>query len=129
MSLKNITLVSCSWVLFNSEGDSKILDLDKYSILKRLGIHARDLRILDPLLSYPSTILGRERAIIINLEVLFVTICVISKFFLFFLIILLSFFGVNFDSCLWVLCFSAYQGYYHSRGGNPFLIIARTHLT
>ncbi|XP_057517609.1 magnesium transporter MRS2-I-like isoform X2 [Amaranthus tricolor] len=68
MSLKNITLVSCSWVLFNSEGDSKILDLDKYSILKRLGIHARDLRILDPLLSYPSTILGRERAIIINLE-------------------------------------------------------------
>ncbi|GKE31671.1 magnesium transporter MRS2-2-like protein, partial [Tanacetum coccineum] len=31
-------------------------------------IHARDLRILDPLLSYPSAILGRERAIVLNLE-------------------------------------------------------------
>ncbi|KAL2934609.1 Magnesium transporter MRS2-I [Bienertia sinuspersici] len=68
MALKNITLVSSSWVLFNSEGDSKILDLDKYSILRRLRVHARDLRILDPLLSYPSAILGRERAIIVNLE-------------------------------------------------------------
>uniref|UniRef100_A0A803LFH8 Magnesium transporter n=1 Tax=Chenopodium quinoa TaxID=63459 RepID=A0A803LFH8_CHEQI len=68
MALKNITLVSSSWVLFNSEGESRFLDLDKYSILRRLRIHARDLRILDPLLSYPSTILGRERAIIVNLE-------------------------------------------------------------
>lgn len=69
MALKNISLVSSSWVLFNCEGESKVLDLDKYSILRRLRIHARDLRILDPLLSYPSIILGRERAIIVNLEV------------------------------------------------------------
>ncbi|KMT10283.1 hypothetical protein BVRB_5g120390 [Beta vulgaris subsp. vulgaris] len=68
MALKNISLVSSSWVLFNCEGESKVLDLDKYSILRRLRIHARDLRILDPLLSYPSIILGRERAIIVNLE-------------------------------------------------------------
>ncbi|KNA18591.1 hypothetical protein SOVF_069210 [Spinacia oleracea] len=68
MAMKNITLVSSSWVLFNSEGESKNLELDKYSILRRLRIHARDLRILDPLLSYPSIILGRERAIIVNLE-------------------------------------------------------------
>ncbi|OIT35649.1 magnesium transporter mrs2-i, partial [Nicotiana attenuata] len=39
------------------------LDLDKYAIMKRVPIHARDLRILDPLLSYPSAILGREKAI------------------------------------------------------------------
>ncbi|ONK71000.1 uncharacterized protein A4U43_C04F3690 [Asparagus officinalis] len=36
--------------------------------MKRTGLPARDMRVLDPLLSYPSTILGRERAIVINLE-------------------------------------------------------------
>ncbi|KAF2294375.1 hypothetical protein GH714_009822 [Hevea brasiliensis] len=36
--------------------------------MRRTGLPPRDLRILDPLLSYPSTILGRERAIVINLE-------------------------------------------------------------
>lgn len=68
VAIKKKTLVSSSWVLFNRDGDSKLLDLDKYSILRRMQIHARDLRILDPLLSYPSTILGRERAIVVNLE-------------------------------------------------------------
>jgi hypothetical protein len=37
--------------------------------MHRVGIHARDLRIRDPLLSYPSTILGRERAVVLNLKV------------------------------------------------------------
>jgi hypothetical protein len=37
--------------------------------MHRVGIHACDLRILDPLLSYPSTILGCERAVVLNLEV------------------------------------------------------------
>ncbi|KAI6678302.1 hypothetical protein NL676_039098 [Syzygium grande] len=32
------------------------------------GLSARDLRILDPFLSYPSSITGRERAIVIKLE-------------------------------------------------------------
>ncbi|KAA8536542.1 hypothetical protein F0562_029020 [Nyssa sinensis] len=36
--------------------------------MRRIGIPARDLRILDPALSYPSTILGREQAIVVNLE-------------------------------------------------------------
>ncbi|KAF9608846.1 hypothetical protein IFM89_011884 [Coptis chinensis] len=31
-------------------------------------VPGRDLRILDPILSYPSTVLGREKAIVINLE-------------------------------------------------------------
>ncbi|XP_074316799.1 magnesium transporter MRS2-I-like [Silene latifolia] len=66
--IKKKTLVCSNWVWFNKDGENKVLELDKYSILRRLGIHARDLRILDPLLSYPSTILGRERAIIVNLE-------------------------------------------------------------
>lgn len=55
--------------MIDRSGKSTILDANKYAIMQRGQIHARDLRILDPLLSYPSTILGRERAIVINLEV------------------------------------------------------------
>lgn len=62
---------SRSWILMDSSGEEIILDVDKYAIMHRVQIHARDLRILDPLLSYPSTILGRERAIVLNLEVNF----------------------------------------------------------
>ncbi|XP_057826933.1 magnesium transporter MRS2-I isoform X2 [Cryptomeria japonica] len=61
-------VASRSWALLDCNGETKLLDADKYSIMHRLRIHARDLRILDPLLSYPSTILGRERAIVLNLE-------------------------------------------------------------
>ncbi|XP_020586073.1 magnesium transporter MRS2-I-like [Phalaenopsis equestris] len=57
-----------SWILLDSTGEETILDVDKYAIMHRVQIHARDLRILDPLLSYPSTILGREQAIVLNLE-------------------------------------------------------------
>ncbi|XP_015575847.1 magnesium transporter MRS2-2 isoform X2 [Ricinus communis] len=67
-SLKKKTAVSRSWILLDSNGQSSILDVDKYAIMRRVQIHARDLRILDPLLSYPSTILGRERVIVLNLE-------------------------------------------------------------
>ncbi|KAE9612065.1 hypothetical protein Lal_00022255 [Lupinus albus] len=57
-----------SWILFDATGQGSMLDVDKYAIMHRVQIHARDLRILDPLLSYPSTILGREKAIVLNLE-------------------------------------------------------------
>lgn len=60
---------SKTWMLLDDKGDTVLLEVDKYAIMHRVGIHARDLRILDPLLSYPSTILGRERAIVLNLEV------------------------------------------------------------
>ncbi|KAL0718433.1 hypothetical protein Bca4012_067755 [Brassica carinata] len=59
---------SRSWVSIVATGESEALDVDKYAIMHRVQIHARDLRILDPNLSYPSTILGRERAIVLNLE-------------------------------------------------------------
>lgn len=60
---------SRSWILMDAAGEDTVLDVDKYAIMHRVQIHARDLRILDPLLSYPSTILGREKAIVLNLEV------------------------------------------------------------
>ncbi|CAM6023587.1 unnamed protein product [Sphagnum balticum] len=46
-----------------------LLEVFKYDIMHHVGIHARDLSISDPLLSYPSTILWQEPAIVLNLEV------------------------------------------------------------
>nr|AHB08883.1 magnesium transporter MRS2-I isoform 1 [Suaeda glauca] len=68
VGLKKKAAGSRSWILLDSLGQGTVLDLDKYAIMNRVHIHARDLRILDPLLSYPSTILGREKAIVLNLE-------------------------------------------------------------
>ncbi|XP_024531393.1 magnesium transporter MRS2-I isoform X3 [Selaginella moellendorffii] len=61
-------MASRIWCVLDSNGEPVTLDMDKAAVMHRAGIHARDLRILDPLLSYPSTILGRERAIVLNLE-------------------------------------------------------------
>ncbi|KAF5791442.1 putative Mg2+ transporter protein, CorA-like/Zinc transport protein ZntB [Helianthus annuus] len=65
---KKGTASARSWILIDSDVNETVMDIDKYAIMHRVQIHARDLRILDPLLSYPSTILGRERAIVLNLE-------------------------------------------------------------
>ena len=65
-----------SWISLNQDGQGTVLDLDKFAIMRRVNIHARDLRLLDPLLSYPSTILGREKVIVLNLEVSFWSIVI-----------------------------------------------------
>ncbi|KAJ0988479.1 hypothetical protein J5N97_006835 [Dioscorea zingiberensis] len=59
---------SRAWLVVAATGGSYLEEVGKHSIMRRTGLPARDLRVLDPLLSYPSTILGRERAIVINLE-------------------------------------------------------------
>ncbi|CAH9116613.1 unnamed protein product [Cuscuta epithymum] len=56
------------WLLLDATGQAQVVEVGKHAIMRRTGLPARDLRILDPLLSYPSTVLGRERAIVINLE-------------------------------------------------------------
>ncbi|KAK3011940.1 hypothetical protein RJ639_010518 [Escallonia herrerae] len=56
------------WLNLDCTGQAQVFDAGKHAIMRRTGLPARDLRILDPLLSYPSTVLGRERAIVINLE-------------------------------------------------------------
>lgn len=57
-----------AWLMLESTGTTDVVEAGKHAIMRRTGLPARDLRILDPLLSYPSTVLGRERAIVINLE-------------------------------------------------------------
>ncbi|MCL7025453.1 hypothetical protein MKW94_006209 [Papaver nudicaule] len=57
-----------SWLVVSDTGKSQVEEIGKHPIMRRTGLPARDLRILDPVLSHPSTILGREKAIVVNLE-------------------------------------------------------------
>ncbi|KAH7307359.1 hypothetical protein KP509_22G055600 [Ceratopteris richardii] len=57
-----------SWIKIDKDGVSQVMEVDKLTIMRRCGLPARDLRLLDPLFVYPSTILGREKAIVMNLE-------------------------------------------------------------
>ncbi|KAJ4954188.1 hypothetical protein NE237_031020 [Protea cynaroides] len=57
-----------SWIHVDTSGNSQIIEVDKFTIMHRCDLPARDLRLLDPLFVYPSTILGREKAIVVNLE-------------------------------------------------------------
>ena len=104
VNLKKKNQSARSWILLDSRGEGTNLDVDKYAIMHRVHIHARDLRILDPLLSYPSTILGRDKAIVLNLEVTLL-------FFFFFS--LLSFHTDGFFFLVSISGCSAYQGNYH----------------
>ncbi|KAI6689813.1 hypothetical protein NL676_026641 [Syzygium grande] len=57
-----------SWIRVDTSGNSEIIEVDKFTMMRRCDLPARDLRLLDPLFVYPSTILGREKAIVVNLE-------------------------------------------------------------
>nr|GMD33874.1 magnesium transporter MRS2-1 [Ipomoea batatas] len=57
-----------SWIRVDATGNSQVIEIDKFTVMRRCDLPARDLRLLDPLFVYPSTILGRERAIVVNLE-------------------------------------------------------------
>ncbi|KAF0902823.1 hypothetical protein E2562_019138 [Oryza meyeriana var. granulata] len=58
-----------SWIRVEAATASvQTLEVDKATMMRRCELPARDLRLLDPLFVYPSTILGRERAIVVNLE-------------------------------------------------------------
>ncbi|KAL5992924.1 hypothetical protein ACLOJK_013843 [Asimina triloba] len=52
------------WMRFDRTGQSELLECDKNAITKRVSIPARDLRILGPVFSHSSNILGiRERKV------------------------------------------------------------------
>ncbi|XP_027343147.1 magnesium transporter MRS2-F-like [Abrus precatorius] len=57
-----------SWMVVSETGEAHLEDVGKHSIMRRTGLPARDLRVLDPMLSHPSSILGRDAAIVVNLE-------------------------------------------------------------
>lgn len=57
-----------SWIRVDTFANTQVIEVDKFSMMRRCDLPARDLRLLDPLFVYPSTILGREKAIVVNLE-------------------------------------------------------------
>ncbi|WJX57472.1 Magnesium transporter MRS2-5 [Trifolium repens] len=59
---------SRSWIKIDQDGNSEIVTLDKATIMRHCSLPSRDLRLLDPKFIYPSSILGREMAIVVNLE-------------------------------------------------------------
>ena len=67
-SLKKRGHGSRSWIKIDQDGNSKTVTLDKATIMRRCSLPSRDLRLLDPMFIYPSSILGREKAIVVNLE-------------------------------------------------------------
>ncbi|KAK3153210.1 hypothetical protein QOZ80_2BG0169300 [Eleusine coracana subsp. coracana] len=56
------------WMRLDRWGASEIVELDKASIIRRASLPPRDLRILGPVFSHSSSILAREKAMVINLE-------------------------------------------------------------
>jgi hypothetical protein len=59
---------SREWLVVPAAGEPHTAEFGKHQIMAMTGLPARDLRVLDPLLSHPSTILGRDRAVVVNLE-------------------------------------------------------------
>eukprot|EP00249_Psilotum_nudum_P007856 c20869_g1_i5 orf=359-1549(+) len=59
---------SHSWIRIDSSGNPQVLEVDRTALMKHCNLPARDLRLLDPLFVYPSTILGRQKAIVVNME-------------------------------------------------------------
>ncbi|KAM7478848.1 hypothetical protein LguiA_027061 [Lonicera macranthoides] len=56
------------WMRFDQSGQSELTECDKSTIIKRVSIPARDLRIHGPVFSDSSNILAREKAMVVNLE-------------------------------------------------------------
>jgi magnesium transporter len=46
------------WMRLDRWGSSEIVELDKASVIRRAGVPPRDLRILGPVFSHSSNILG-----------------------------------------------------------------------
>lgn len=58
------------WLVIDRQGNTSVMTSYKNEITQQTGIQLRDLRLLDPKLatSYPSAILCRESALVVNLE-------------------------------------------------------------
>src|SRR4051812_3122915 len=65
---KAAAAASQEWLVVPAAGEQRVGEFGRHQIMEMTGLPARDLRMLDPLLAYPSTILGRDRAIVVNLE-------------------------------------------------------------
>ncbi|XP_042047540.1 magnesium transporter MRS2-4-like [Salvia splendens] len=67
-SAKKKPVGSRLWMRMDRLAQSELIDCDKTVIIKRVSIPAMDLRILGPIFSHFSSILDREKAMIVSLE-------------------------------------------------------------
>ncbi|XP_078172555.1 magnesium transporter MRS2-F-like isoform X3 [Carex rostrata] len=65
---KTAAATAREWAVVTGDGKSCLEEITKQGLVQRTGLSTRDLRVVDPVLSYPSSIIGRERAIVVNLE-------------------------------------------------------------
>ncbi|KAK2438400.1 magnesium transporter [Trifolium repens] len=56
------------WMRFDRSGTSELVEWEKNTIIRHAAIPARDLRILGPVFSHSSSILARDKAMVVNLE-------------------------------------------------------------
>ncbi|XP_021319703.1 putative magnesium transporter MRS2-D [Sorghum bicolor] len=56
------------WAAVSGAGAWRVEEVGKHQLMRRTGLPARDLRGLDPALSCPCSITGRDRAVVVNLE-------------------------------------------------------------
>ncbi|KAL1809780.1 hypothetical protein ACET3Z_026770 [Daucus carota] len=56
------------WLRIDATGNSELIEIDKLTMMRRCDLAARDVRLLDPLFVYPSRILQRKNAIVLNME-------------------------------------------------------------
>ncbi|WVZ91870.1 hypothetical protein U9M48_037985 [Paspalum notatum var. saurae] len=60
---------SAEWAAVSTTGAWRVEPIGKHQLMRRTGLRARDLRVLDPAPSpYPSSVVGRDRAVVVNLE-------------------------------------------------------------
>lgn len=59
-----------NWLKVEANGTAHMMQTDKYRLTHKLGVQTRDLRLMDPMFSstYPSAILCRDKALVVNLE-------------------------------------------------------------
>lgn len=70
------------WMRFDRSGQSELVECDKSTIIRRASIPARDLRILGPVFSHSSNILGTLRFNLIPLLLIYMCVRMYMIFFL-----------------------------------------------
>ncbi|XP_066326732.1 putative magnesium transporter MRS2-D isoform X2 [Miscanthus floridulus] len=56
------------WAAVSASGQWRAEAIGKHQLVRRTGLSARDLRALDPALSHPSSVMARDRAVVVNLD-------------------------------------------------------------
>ncbi|KXZ42860.1 hypothetical protein GPECTOR_114g311 [Gonium pectorale] len=65
---KKAPLLSSNWLKVDYKGQDTIIRVDRHKLMHKLGVQARDLRLLDLTSATPPAILDRDKAIILSAD-------------------------------------------------------------